>query len=92
MAFQINIFAKKDNMVQWYGTEHTILNRPPSITLFGGKRVGSYSGNNRFYETISCSLRCPTAPTSSESDLGRRESIDLHSYSRDIDIAGSGFR
>lgn len=43
LGSQINIFAKKENMVQWYGTEHTILNSPPSITLFGGKRVGSYS-------------------------------------------------
>ena len=46
LGSQINIFAKKENMVQWYGTEHTILNSPPSITLFGGKRVGSYSVNN----------------------------------------------
>ncbi len=46
LASQINIFAKKENMVQWYGTEHTILSRPHSITLFGGKRVGSYSVNN----------------------------------------------
>lgn len=52
--------------------------------------MAAYSVNNRFHETRSCSLRCPTAPTSSESDLGRRESIDLHSYSRDIDIVGSG--